>query len=408
MTENKEYKKMTPEEQLKWLTDFSTFSNSKLPVLAQLGDAWETAHYKTFEEGLKLLNAFTYCREFVKSSMLYQDYSRRVSRMTWMVERIKKDLGHGVVMKGIDGERIVYVPTTTAGRHRGRPTKEEAAAAAAAEAENKVEEDKSRKIAEIFGATQMEKVPEREPNNEELLKEKRKQEAATPSLFQDMETAPQKTTPVDLAISSNRLHLDQITFLLTPETAQEVRRIREIRTSLSSAAERAKLLAEQGATSATIAPYADKAAELTKAVENIYLKVDSELARLYILMPMDNTLDGHREAVEAQHLTDRDLLTMLKPYYDKRKSEDAEFEKKVIEKFEASRPEVVAARKAEAKKKSEINALRKYIMRTDKKPTQTRIDGIRERIERLKELGEDVSALELILNKTIEENRLMK
>ena len=401
--DNKEYKKMTPEEQLKWLTDFTTFSKSKLPILSQLGDAWEAAHFKVFEEGLQLLNAFIYCRDFVSNSLYYGDYSRRVERMQFFVNQVRDEISQGMVMKGVDGERVVYVPTANVGRRRGRPKKEEAAEREAAQEENKVEEEKAMAIAELNDATPMEKSVQREPNNEELLAEKKKQAAQTPSLFAEMENAEPQTSPVDLLITENRPHLDQIAFLLSAETATSVSQLREIRTSMAAASERAKILAEQGAGESTIRPYAEKAAELVKVVEDIYLRVDSELARLYVLMPMDKTLGGKRALLEQRHLTDASLLTILRPYYEKRKQEDPDFEKRVIAEFEESRPEVIAARKAEAERNEEIAALRKYITRKDKKASPSRVKGIAERIERLKELGEDVSAMELILEKTKED-----
>lgn len=403
MKELKDYKTMTPEEQLKWLTDFTTFSKSKLPILAQLGDSWEAAHYKVFEEGLTLLSAFSMCRGFIDSALMFRDFSRRIDTMTYLVERIRQQISKGFVMKGIDGEHVVYVPTTVHAKRRGRPTKEEAAAAAAASEENKVEEEKARTIALLNDAVPMEKSVEREKNNEEILEEKRKEAAQTPSLFGDMPQMEDKTTSIDLAIAENRPHLDQIAFLLTAPTADAVGTLREIRVSLASAAEHAKILAEQGASNETIAPYAKKAAELNGRVEDIYLRVDRELARLYVLMPMDKDLDGRRKAVDERHLTDSDLLTILKPYYQKVKSEDANFEAATIADFEANRPEAVAARKAEEARKEEVAALRKYIMRTDKKASKKRIEGIRERIARMEELGEDVSGMQLILNKTIED-----
>ena len=403
MKELKDYKMMTPEEQLKWLTDFTTFSKQKLPALAQLGDAWTAAHYKVFEEGLTLLSAFSMCRGFIDDSLLFRDFSRRLSTMEYLVERIRQQISKGFVMKGVDGEQVVYVPTAVHSKRRGRPTKEEAAAAAAQSEENKMEEERARTIALLNDAVPMEKSVEREKNNEELLEEKRKAAAQTPSLFGEMAQMEEKTSPVDLLIAENRPHLDQIAFLLTAGTAAEVGQLREIRVSLSAAAERAKLLAEQGANPEVVAPHSKKAADLTQRVENIYLKVDRELARLYVLMPMDKTLDGHSEEAAKRNLGESALLTILKPYYQKVKAEDNNFDADVIAEFEASRPEVVAARKAEEARKEEVAALRKYILRTDKKASKKRIEGIRERIARLEELGEDVSAMNLVLAKTEED-----
>ena len=54
----KDYKTMTPQEQLDWLTDFQHWTEEKLPVLCALGNAWEASAIKSMEEGLKLISAF--------------------------------------------------------------------------------------------------------------------------------------------------------------------------------------------------------------------------------------------------------------------------------------------------------------------------------------------------------------
>ena len=86
--ELKDYKFMTPEEQMAWLTDFAHWSNEKLPVLCALGNAWESGHIKSMEEGLKLISAFSYCRDFVQKSLLFRDFARRVDRIRFYVEKI--------------------------------------------------------------------------------------------------------------------------------------------------------------------------------------------------------------------------------------------------------------------------------------------------------------------------------
>ena len=67
--QQKLFKDMTHEEQLRWATDFSKFTEEKLPVLEQLGDAWERCHIKDMDEGLRLLGAFQFCRDFVDKSL---------------------------------------------------------------------------------------------------------------------------------------------------------------------------------------------------------------------------------------------------------------------------------------------------------------------------------------------------
>ena len=68
-----------------------------------------------------------------------------------------------------------------------------------------------------------------------------------------------------------------------------------------------------------------------------------------------------------------------------------------------------AARDAAAKHKAEADARIKYILRKDKLSTQTRVKGIKERIDQLRQdfsdivTEEELSGYEAILTKTIEE-----
>ncbi|MFW5476346.1 MAG: hypothetical protein ACOCPE_06175, partial [Segatella copri] len=73
------------------------------------------------------------------------------------------------------------------------------------------------------------------------------------------------------------------------------------------------------------------------------------------------------------------------------------------------RPEVKAARDAAAKHKAEADALIKYIIRKDKPSTKTRVKGIKERIDQLRQKYADIvsedelTGYEAILSKTEEE-----
>ncbi len=78
-------------------------------------------------------------------------------------------------------------------------------------------------------------------------------------------------------------------------------------------------------------------------------------------------------------------------------------------KIAEDRPDVKAARDAAAKHKAEAYALIKYIIRKDKTATRKRVEGMTERIHRLRQeysdivSEEEVMGYELLLRKTVEE-----
>ena len=90
MMKQKDYKTMTPQEQLDWLTDFQHWTDEKLPVLCALGNAWEASAIKSMEEGLKLISAFGYCRDFVDKSLMFRDFSVVLRECASMWRRSRK------------------------------------------------------------------------------------------------------------------------------------------------------------------------------------------------------------------------------------------------------------------------------------------------------------------------------
>ena len=82
---------MTVDEQLRYVTDLTTFVEEKLPVLEHIGDAWELSHRKDMETGLQLLCAFQFAREFVDKAFRYGDYAARVSRLRVYFDKVKAE-----------------------------------------------------------------------------------------------------------------------------------------------------------------------------------------------------------------------------------------------------------------------------------------------------------------------------
>ena len=132
------FKDMTADEQLKYLTNLTTFASEKLPLLEQVGDAWEQCHVKSMREGLALLNAFQFARDFVEKSLRYGDYSARVKRVRFYVDLIQKKIAEGQAVRGANGATYALVPPVKPQSRRGRPAS--AATIARREAEAKAAE----------------------------------------------------------------------------------------------------------------------------------------------------------------------------------------------------------------------------------------------------------------------------
>jgi hypothetical protein len=101
------------------------------------------------------------------------------------------------------------------------------------------------------------------------------------------------------------------------------------------------------------------------------------------------------------------LLSLLKSYHRKVTEADPAFELSVRQWIDDNNPEAVARRQAAAERKAKADAIIKYLRRTDKQPTKTRIAGMQENLKELAALigDEEAKAYQPFIDKTIEDNK---
>ena len=333
---------------------------------------------EAFEQGLDLLSNVVKAKSFVKDSRRFRDYHRRVRQMVTYLQT----LDTGSAASAPDKRRV------------GRPTKKEQA-----------------EYAE--------------------LQKKKAMEEARQSLFPNLkpDTTIQPLTyngivanPNGESIAATMPNLMQIRPFLSPSLQEQVNTVRELRNEMASKAEQAKTMAEanekaisQGKsaiyTEEEIAALATRATEIeSEILPNIYTAVDREMGECYLRLS-EKTGDPEYIAYAKKAFTidPQTLRTQFKPFYEKAQSRDPHFAEQVAEKIANDRPEVKAARDAAAKHKAEADALIKYIIRKDKPSTKTRVKGIKERIDQLRQKYADIvseselTGYEAILAKTEEE-----
>lgn len=333
---------------------------------------------EAFEQGLNILDGTTKAKSFVKDARRFRDYHRRVRQMVTYLQTLDTGTSSSATEK----------------RRVGRPTKQEQAAYA------------------------------------ELQKQKALEEAKQ-SLFPNMkpDTTVQPLTyngivanPNGESIAATMPNLMQIRPFLSTALQEQVNTVRDLRNEMSSKAEQAKTMAEanekaisQGKsaiyTEEEIAELATRAVEIESDIlPAIFTAVDREMGECYLRLS-EKTGDPEYIAYVKKTFTvdPQTLRTQFKPFYEKAQSRDPRFAEQVAEKIANDRPEVKAARDAAAKHKAEADARIKYILRKDKPSTQTRVKGIKERIDQLRQdfsdivTEEELSGYEAILTKTIEE-----
>lgn len=332
--ETKLFKEMTSDEQLRYVSDLTSFVDEKLPVLEKLGDAWELSHRKDMETGLQLIAAFQFARDFVDKALRYGDYSARVYRLRMYFNKIKEEIARGNFFKASDGKTYAVVPPAAPqAPRRGRP----ASAATIA-----------RREAEAEAAKQQTEIP--------------------------IPAMPQ---------IENKLHLNQLAWLCSDDTARAIETVQKLRFTSEAASERAKLLAEQGAAPEVIEPYAKEAADAIEAYQAIYAAVDTDLATVWYRLQND---EPYRERF-VKRFKGVDLIQVgriCRPYYDKVKSPEFDLRMKTL--IEQESPEFVARQKEDAAKKKEVQDILRYLKRKDKGPSEARVKTAKEKFHRLEEL----------------------
>lgn len=396
--QQKLFKDMTHEEQLRWATDFSKFTEEKLPVLEQLGDAWERCHIKDMDEGLRLLNAFQFCRDFVDKSLRYGDYKSRVRRFVFYIELIQKKLKSGEITKGINGEvYAIIVPKQQEAKRRGRPASAETIARR--EAEAKAAEQQTTMFGPAAPAPNVEtSAADADSRNNDITKSrynettKSRYNETTTSRNNENTQANQQPfiAPASRDDAEYKLSIAQKRAFLSPDLQKDADKIRALRTTAGAAAEKAKTMAELKAAPELIAPIAEQAQRTLEQVNSIYAEIDNELAAIWYRLQNDSPewaagwckKYGYKSAADLH----TDLIYDLKKHYKKVTEAHPDFDARMRRTIEQESPEYIARQKEEAAKKKEVQDIIRYLKRKDKGVSETRIKTSREKFKRLQEL----------------------
>ena len=334
-----------------------------------------------YEQGLSLLEGASNARSFIENSRKFKDYHRRTRQMI-------------AYLNSYINSQANASSSATDKRRVGRPTKEEQAAYAELQKKKALEEAK---------------------------------QSLFPSLKPDTTLQPLTyngivANPNGESIAATMPNLMQLRPFLSTALQEDVNHVRDLRSEMASKAEQAKTMAEanekaisQGKsaiyTEEEIAALATRATEIeSELLPNIYTAVDREMGECYLRLS-EKTGDPEYIAYAKKAFTidPQTLRTQFKPFYEKAQDRDPHFAEAIAEKIANDRPEVKAARDAAAKHKAEADALIKYIIRKDKPSTKTRVKGIKERIDQLRQKYADIvseselTGYEAILAKTEEE-----
>ena len=330
-SEVKLYNEMSDDEQLQYSKQLTEFATEKLPILEKLGDAWELSHRNIMDIGLKLLAAFYFARDYVDAALRYGDYSARVYRLRFYIEKAQAEISKSMAAK----EKAVQQQQP----RRGRPASAETLAKREAEA----------KAAEQQMTMQPFVAPGSSHNEKEY-----------------------------------KLSIAQIRPFLSPELQERSDNVRALRNTFAAASERAKTMADMKANPETIKPWTKQAADAVESYQAIYAAIDEELAVVWYRLQNDEPYRRkwfEKFGFKSYEDVHPDLIHDLKKHYQKMQS--AEFDHRMRTLVEQESPEYIAQQKADAAKKKEVQDILRYLKRKDKGQN---VETARQKFSRLEEL----------------------
>lgn len=374
--ETKLFEMMSTEEKRQWITDYQQWLHHALPIFEKAAFLTEDIK-QLFEQGLDFLAAHGNYQAFISESRSFGDYIRRIPSLLAYFANVNTDIApflslltpanqapkveetpdveHGDVSQHPDdsGDQGSSDTSDTSAitppePHVGRPTLEEAAA------------------------------------KEALAQKALEEKANEDTLFGKRGDLPEVPAPAPMTISgsvpiSSPLSLANLAWLMSPELQKAIETVRELRFQAGQHAERAKMLAEANAPAEEIKPLAEAAARYTEEYEAIYQRVDDEMATAYVRFKEDTRFI---EEMEKRNIVPADMRTLLRPYWDKVENKEV-FKQQVIEQIKANDPEQAKIRAEKEAKKKKLDAILKYLQRTDRENTPKRIETMKAKYQEI-------------------------
>ena len=380
MEQTKLFKLMSTDEQLVWLSGFTAWSNKELPHLYAYINAFDARCIEMFERGLTFISAFPYSRDFVEKSRTFRDVPRRLSRLSFYVDKIKRDIiSYGAMLNVTEEPAEAPQP-----RRRGRPTKAESAAMERERAEAARREAVANLMGDPMKAVAEQRTSQKSESEQPVQRD----------LFSGQ--SPVATpTPLGAAVAmatngGTRLHLDQLAWLMPADLQERIKQIAALRSKAADESNQAKELAERKVDASIIAPHTQAAIEATNTYKQIYADVDSYLADLYSLLYIGGEhIPAWEERCRVKGITVSQLMAVLKPYWEKAG--------KPVVSLESVTPPSPEEEKAKKERKARLHSIRWYFMRKDRKLTPERVETMRAMITELQGYGVATEEYEAVL-----------
>ena len=459
-TITKEYRFMTPDEQVDLITRVAAYTNDVLPALTKLS-AFSNEQKEQYREGVALLSHFDVGRRFAHdAATISTGFRQHTNRMSYLFSIVKRNLARELNVATSASEQVIVL-TQSQSLRRGRPTAAESeqrerernesaratavaaligarvATTEAAPVADRPSDTSRRKDdgpdlfssaiqAEIDAATvlassaagspttvlaaspagSLATVPAASPAGS-LASVPAASPAGSPTITSPASISQGRVTPAsspNAGTTPDALKsLREWAWLLPDPLATRVKHLREIRNELAIESETAKRLFAQGAEQPVIAVHTQRAAELNRDLASIYSDVDNTLAYYFIMLNEVNAEFGGIAAKYEKQGGLTVLLNDLKPYFDKAAADESWYTN-TLSRCQKDNDAAIAAAQRDPEKEKAIHKIKAYFSRKDVKISETRIQRMTQYYDEAQSLGCDsdtLAGLKAILDATI-------
>ena len=392
---------MAHDEQVELIGRIADFVNKELPSLLGV-KVYRQEDKAIFFKGVELLAHFPQCRPFyILAKNTVSNFPQFANTLVNQFRAVSRQLASGAQVRSADGGNVIVIQKPQQLR-RGRPTEAESRKREA----EKAQEAKALALANLTGAkvaiAEAEEAEERESDTSR--RKAQEDDLFAQAVNEEISNTgwdPDDPSPIQTVTDEPGMDLKNIkawAWILPEPLATNVGMVKGLRAETAANSERAKQLMLDGADEVEIRVYTEKAKELNRTLDDIFYGVDMHLSIAYAMLTKVNKDYGRWAERYGRHGGYDVLVADLKPYYDKLTTPMADG--KCIMSAEdvlmhAQRLEEARV-KAEAKdpaKEKEIHAIKSYFSRKDVKATAERLQKMRDKYARAKELGVDADSL---------------
>lgn len=440
------YQQLSSDEQTALIHQIAEYRNTVLPRLVAYGKTVPQAEIPAIIQGADYLAYWPQYASFAdKAHHATSSLHRIVYSLQYLMGILSDELSAEMTVNTPDGRRVIVLSQSQTLR-RGRPTAaeseqrrrdEEAAARAqalahltghaistsdAAPVDTSRPSDTSRRKQDtepdLFAAAVAEAVhsssaeSDKSDNAEQRASVDNPDDSSHSSYSSSIE-APVLASTFDLDPSSTLPRLRELRWAMSDILSTSVSELRDLYAVRATESNAAKNLLQQGASIAEMSGHTQAAKVAERRIVHILREVDAQMAWLYVMLTevnrkWDNNILERRSSQLGIH-SDK-LISMLRPYALKAAGRTGAVDSvtlksdwfdKTLDSCRKANDAAIAAATRDPEREKEFHRMDAYIRRKDGKPTEARLQKMREYRDRLREMGADedsLAAYEVFIN----------